>query len=224
MDFSDRQQEPGKKFTGIGLVIAFHAVLVYALMNGLGHKIVSIIEKPMETKIVEEAPPPPPPPETPPPPPPKLAAPPPPFIPPPEVAVAPQQQQNTISQTTSQRPETNQLPKPQPPAPPAPEAPPKPAAPVTIPGVIDFNAAGCKPEYPRASLRNEETGTVALSVLIGADGAVSEVKIDKSSGFRNLDNAVKNLLLSGTCKNKPGTVDGKPQATWTRVQYVWKLE
>ncbi|WP_423682378.1 hypothetical protein [Undibacterium sp. WLHG33] len=36
MDFSDRQQEPGKKFLGIGLVIAFHVVLVYALLNGLG--------------------------------------------------------------------------------------------------------------------------------------------------------------------------------------------
>ncbi|MBC3871397.1 energy transducer TonB, partial [Undibacterium oligocarboniphilum] len=42
MDFSDRQQEPGKKFLGIGLVIAFHVVLVYALVNGLGTKLVEI--------------------------------------------------------------------------------------------------------------------------------------------------------------------------------------
>ncbi|MFZ6747326.1 TonB family protein, partial [Undibacterium sp. JH2W] len=62
----------------------------------------------------------------------------------------------------------------------------KATGPVTVPGVIDFNVGGCKPEYPRASLRNEETGTVALSVLIGADGSVADVKIDKSSGFRGL--------------------------------------
>lgn len=221
MDFSNHQQEPGKKVFGIGLVIAFHILLVYALINGLGVKAVEYIMKPMETKLVEEIKPPPPPPDVPPPPPPKLMAPPPPFIPPPEVQV---QQQvvtpNTITQVSQVKPESNVLPKTV--AQPVVEN--KPAGPSMVPGVIDFNAAGCKPEYPRASLRNEETGTVMLSVVIGADGNVTDVKIDKSSGFRGLDNAVRAQLLSGTCKNKPGTVDGKPQTTTTKVQYVWKLD
>ena len=221
MDFSNRQQEPGKKFLGMGLVLAFHLVLLYALLNGLGTKIVQIIQKPMETKIVEEVKPPPPPPDTPPPPPPKLLAPPPPFIPPPEVQVQQQPQQNTISAVSNVKPDNPVFAKTQQTAP---SEPAKATGPVTVPGVIDFNVAGCKPEYPRASLRNEETGTVVLSVLIGADGAVSEVKIDKSSGFRGLDNAVRAQLMSGSCKNKPGTVDGKPQPTWTKVQYVWKLD
>lgn len=222
MDFSERQQEPGKKLAGIGLVILFHVALVYALINGLGHKIVEIIQKPLETKIVEEVKPPPPPPDTPPPPPPKLMAPPPPFIPPPEVQVQPQvQPQNTIAAVSNVKPENPTFAKTQAAAP---ADTPKPAGPVTVPAVIDFNVAGCKPEYPRASLRNEETGTVILSVLIGGDGTVSDVKIDKSSGFRGLDNAVRSQLMSGACKNKPGTVDGKPQPTWTKVQYVWKLE
>jgi len=221
MDFSDRQQEPGKKFIGLGLVLAFHVVLLYALLNGLGNKIVQIIQKPMETKIVEEVKPPPPPPDTPPPPPPKLLAPPPPFIPPPEVQVQQQPQANTISAVSNVKPENPVFSKTQVTAPPEPA---KATGPVTVPGVIDFNVSGCKPEYPRASLRNEETGTVVLSVLIGADGAVSDVKIDKSSGFRGLDNAVRSQLMSGSCKNKPGTVDGKPQQTWTKVQYVWKLD
>jgi len=222
MDFSGRQPEPGKKFLGIGLVILFHIVLVYALLNGLGNKIVQIVQAPLETKIVEEVKPPPPPPDTPPPPPPKLAAPPPPFIPPPEVLVQPQvQPQNTITAVSSVKPENPTFAKTQQTAPAEPA---KATGPVTVPGVIDFNVAGCKPEYPRASLRNEETGTVLLSVLIGADGSVAEVKVDKSSGFRGLDNAVRNQLLSGSCKNKPGTVDGKPQATWAKVQYVWRLD
>ncbi|MEB0139397.1 MULTISPECIES: energy transducer TonB [unclassified Undibacterium] len=222
MDFSDRQQEPGKKFLGLGLVIVFHIVLVYALVNGLGTKLVEIIQKPLEAKLVEEIKPPPPPPDVPPPPPPKLLAPPPPFIPPPEVQVQPQvQPQNTIAAVSNVKPEPQVFAKT--PAVPV-EAPKAAAGPSTIAAVIDFNVAGCKPEYPRASLRNEETGTVLLSVLIGADGAVTEVKVDKSSGFRGLDNAVRLQLMSGACKNKPGTVDGKPQATWTKVQYVWRLD
>jgi len=221
MDFSDRQQEPGKKLSGLALVVAFHLALVYALLNGLGHKILEVVQKPLETKIVEEVKPPPPPPETPPPPPPKLAAPPPPFIPPPEVAVQPQQQQPTIV-STQVKPTTDVLTKTAPPVADAPPA--KSTGPVSVAAVIDFNAAGCKPEWPRASLRNEETGTVSLSVLIGADGSVTDVKIDKSSGFRNLDNAVKSQLMSGSCKQKPGTVDGKPQQLWSKVNYVWRLD
>ncbi|MDO8653279.1 MAG: energy transducer TonB [Undibacterium sp.] len=221
MDFSGREAEPGKKFVGIGLVILFHAVLVYALINGLAREIIQAVQKPLETKIVEEVKPPPPPPDTPPPPPPKLLAPPPPFVPPPEVQV---QQQvvpaNAIAAVSNVKPESNA--KPTSVQQPVAEA--KPVGPSTVPGVIDFKQAGCKPEYPRASLRNEETGTVGLSVLIGADGSIAEVKIDKSSGFRGLDNAVKAQLMSGTCKNKPGTVDGKPQPTWTKVNYVWSLE
>ena len=223
MDFSNRQQEPGKKFIGLGLVIAFHVLVVYALVSGLARKAMEVVIKPAEVKLVEEVKPPPPPPDTPPPPPPKLLAPPPPFIPPPEVQVQqPVQQAPTISVKSEVRPESNVIPKAV--AAPSPVADTKAAGPSIVPGVIDFNVGGCKPEYPRASLRNEETGTVVLSVLIGADGSVSDVKIDKSSGFRGLDNAVKSQLMSGSCKNKPGTVDGKPQQTWAKVQYVWKLE
>jgi protein TonB len=221
MDFSGRQQEPGKRFVGIGLVIAFHILVVYALVTGLARKVVEIVQKPLETKIVEEVKPPPPPPDTPPPPPPKLMAPPPPFIPPPEVAVQPQAPSpNAISQVSQVKPESNALPR----TVQQPVVSEKPAGPVVVPAVINFDIAGCKPEYPRASLRNEETGIVTLAVLIGADGSVADVRIEKSSGYRNLDNAVRSQLLSGNCKNKPGTVDGKPQQTWAKVQYVWKLD
>ena len=92
---------------------------------------------------------------------------------------------------------------------------------VLVPAVVD--SRNCeKPEYPRKSLRNEETGTVTLQFLIGLDGRVVESKIDKSSGSRDLDNAARAAL--SLCKFKPGTVDGKPQQSWTKMQYVWKLE
>ena len=89
------------------------------------------------------------------------------------------------------------------------------------PAVVD--ASNCqKPEYPRKSLRAEEQGTVVLQFLIGVDGKVVEAKVDKSSGFRDLDRAaVAGLSL---CRFKPGTVDGKPEQSWTKMEYVWKIE
>lgn len=219
MDFSGREPEPGKKFTGIGLVIIFHVALVYGLINGGAAKIKSAFVKPLETKIVEEVKPPPPPPDTPPPPPPKLLTPPPPFIPPPEVQV--QQQapvQNTIAAVSSVKPDSNVLPKA------VQQVETKSVGQAIVPAVINWDQAGCRPEYPRASLRNEETGVTTLVVTTGADGTVTDVKIDKSSGFRGLDNAVRTQLMSGSCKNKPGTIDGKAQSTTSKVQYVWKLD
>jgi protein TonB len=222
MDFSGRQQEPGKKFFGLGVVIAFHIVLGWALMNGLGSKIVKMVQKPMEAIVKEVEPPPPPPPDTPPPPPPKVVTPPPPFIPPPEVQVAPQTPSpNAISTVSNVKPEGNTMTKTVAPVSDAPKAV---AAPVYVAAKIDFEQAGCKPDYPRSSLRNEETGVTTLSVTTGADGSVTAVNIVKSSGFRGLDNAVRAQLLAGSCKNKPGTIDGKPQETTTQVQYVWKLD
>ena len=93
--------------------------------------------------------------------------------------------------------------------------------PVRVPAVVDTKACE-KPEYPSKSLRNEEQGTVMLSFLIGLDGRVVDSKIEKSSGSRDLDRAaIAGLSL---CKFKPGTVDGKPEQSWTKMQYVWKLE
>ncbi|MDL2357435.1 MAG: energy transducer TonB [Pseudomonadota bacterium] len=84
-----------------------------------------------------------------------------------------------------------------------------------------FDAKSCKAEYPKASLMNEEEGAVSLSFLVSADGSVVESKIDKTSGFKTLDKAaVKGL---SACKFKPGTKDGAPAQTWTKVDYVWKL-
>lgn len=75
--------------------------------------------------------------------------------------------------------------------------------------------------YPKASLVNEEQGTVVLSVLIGTDGAVVDSKIEKSSGSKTLDKATVKVFTS--CKFKPGTKDGKPAQAWTKVEYAWSL-
>ncbi len=85
-----------------------------------------------------------------------------------------------------------------------------------------FVPANCKAEYPKASLMNEEQGTVSMSFLVNPDGSVADSKLDKTSGFKNLDKAAIKSITA--CKFKPGTKDGAPAQTWAKVDYAWKLD
>lgn len=219
MNFSN--EKASRNYTGITIVVLFHLLAAYGIATGLGKRLVTKMMEPVETKIIEEVKPPPPQDLPPPPPPPEMKAPPPPFIPPVEVNVQqPPPQQNVIANTSTAKPATTELARPAPPAPPAAAAPPAPTG-VKVGAVVSF-AACAKPEYPKSSLRNEETGTSTMSFLIGVDGRVAESKIVKSSGFRDLDKAA--IAALSKCTFKPGTVDGKPEQSWAPVQYVWTLD
>ena len=85
-----------------------------------------------------------------------------------------------------------------------------------------FDPSKCKAEYPKASLMNEEQGTVSMSFLVNADGSVAESKLEKTSGFKNLDKAA--IKAISACKFKPGTKDGAAAQTWSKVDYAWKLD
>jgi protein TonB len=85
-----------------------------------------------------------------------------------------------------------------------------------------FDPKNCKVDYPKASLMNEEQGTTSMSFLVAADGSVSDSKLEKSSGFKGLDKAAIKSLSA--CKFKPGSKDGAPAPTWTKVDYAWKLD
>jgi protein TonB len=89
-----------------------------------------------------------------------------------------------------------------------------------VPAVFDSKT--CKADYPKASLMNEEQGTTSMSFLVAPDGAVVESKLEKTSGFKNLDKAA--LKSISACKFKPGSKDGAPAQTWTKVDYAWKLD
>ncbi|MQR01636.1 energy transducer TonB [Glaciimonas soli] len=218
MDFAKNGESPGKNFTGIALVILLHVVIIYALLTGLARKVVEVIQKPVETVIVPEIKP-----DIPPPPPkpkpkmevtPKTKAPPPPFVPPPEVKVN-VPVQPTIAAVSHDAPPTHDLP------PPSAEQPSAKAAPSnTAPTAVSSTCA--KPEYPRQSLQDEEEGIVTLSFLISAQGKVVKADVAHSSGFKALDRAALNALSQ--CTFKPGTVNGEPQESSTKMQYVWKLE
>jgi protein TonB len=85
-----------------------------------------------------------------------------------------------------------------------------------------FDPSKCKVEYPKASLMNEEQGTTSMSFLVNTDGSVADSKLEHSSGFKNLDKAA--LKGIAACKFKPGTKDGAPAQTWTKIDYAWKLD
>jgi len=88
-------------------------------------------------------------------------------------------------------------------------------------GTIVADARDCPtPAYPERSYRNGETGTVLLSLLVGNDGRVIESKVQKSSGFPELDKATKKAVAQ--CKFKP--VDGQTEPVWTKMVYAWSLD
>ena len=177
-------------------MVVLHLVLLWAITSGLARKVVRMTENTVEAVLMSEAPPPAPPPKTPPPP--KAPTPP---------APAP----------TSTAPAITQ------PSPPPVAAPAAPATPSIRTGAVIQAGAHCaKPDYPSASRRMEEEGTVTLKFLIGVDGKVMQAEIEKTSGFTRLDEAARNALSK--CQFRPGSVDGKPEQSWANIKYTWRLE
>jgi protein TonB len=209
IDYASRQRTPRKHVVGLAVVVVLHGLLFWAINSGLARKFVKVIKGPVEAVLLEETKPDIPPP--PPPPPPKNLPPPPPsYVPPVDIQVAAPTPANAIAAVSN---------TPQPVAPPSPA--PVSSAPVVTAAVI--SASSCeKPEYPSASKRLEEEGTVQLKFLVGVDGKVLESAVEKSSGFRRLDEAARAGLAK--CQFKPGTVDGKPQQSWASMKYTWRLE
>ena len=79
-----------------------------------------------------------------------------------------------------------------------------------------------KPEYPSASRRLGEEGVVQLKFLVGTDGKVIESLIEKSSGFRRLDEAARQGLFK--CQFRPEIVGGVPQQSWSSMRFTWRLD
>jgi protein TonB len=218
-DYASRQRKPTKHLIGLGLVVVLHLLFFWAISSGLARSVVKKIQGPVEAVLLEEKKPDIPPP--PPPPPPKNLPPPPPpaYVPPVDVPIANNAPSaNAIAAVTA---------APQPPAPVkpvvvAPPPPPPPPAPVVrTPAVV--NSANCaKPEYPSASRRLEEEGTVSLRFLVGTDGKVIESEVEKSSGYKRLDEAARAAL--SRCQFRAATVDGKPEQGWATMKYTWRLE
>ena len=220
MEFLANGQQQKKKPTGIAVVVLLHvAVVAIALQNStvtLTRSLPNVID------VLTE-----PPTSLPEPEPPKLLAEPQ-LQPPPTIAVPKVEVQDLVPPPDTSALSTRTIGESIPPTQagsntgtvPATE-PATRAAPVRTAAIVDARA--CKrPDYPRNALRNGETGTVTLALLIGTDGKVVESKVEGTSGSRELDRAAQAGL--SLCRFQPGTVDGVAQQSWTRMQYVWNLD
>ena len=192
-DYASRQRGIHRHVQGIALVLVLHVLLLWAITSGLARKVVKMADNTVEAVLLSDTPAPATPPKAPAP---KTPTPPPP-----------------LPSTTAPAITT----------PAAPAAPVVPTTPVLRTGAAIQSGAFCaKPDYPSASRRLEEEGTVTLKFLIGVDGKVLQADIEKSSGFARLDEAARQALSK--CQFRPGTVDGKPEQSWASIKYTWRLE
>jgi len=236
------QTRSRRKAWGLGVVVVLHIVVFWAIQAGLARDIGRQLPQVVQAILLQETPPPPPPlpkivpppaplppPPTPQPtpsPPPVAPTPPPPVaapspapaaqVPQVEVAVAPSTATKQAITAVN-----NSAPQPTPTSAAAPATPARPAPPARTPASV--SAAQCeKPEYPSASRRMEEEGTVSLRFLVGVDGKVIQSEIEKSSGFKRLDEAARAGLSK--CRFQPATLDGRPEQAWASMKYTWRLE
>jgi protein TonB len=218
MNFHDTHRAGRRNPTGIAVVVLLHVAAAFVALQGSKVLIHRAPESIVDVIPVPDTPPPPPPPPVPMPD----------LVPPPTTSIAVQDIPPEVPQMTPVDIVTRRIDEPPPPAdtkggtarqqPPAEQAR---REPVKVPPVVDAKAC-TRPEYPRNAQRNGDTGTVTLAFLIGTDGKVIESKVEKSSGSRELDRAAQAGL--SLCRFQPGTVDGVPYQSWTRMQYVWNLD
>jgi len=75
--------------------------------------------------------------------------------------------------------------------------------------------------YPHDSLKAREQGMVMLLVLVGVDGKVEDIRIDKSSGYTRLDRAALNAVK--TWNFNPASHGGVAQRAWAKVPISFSL-
>ena len=70
--------------------------------------------------------------------------------------------------------------------------------------------------------RLENAGQSRGAAGLAGGGKVIQAEVEKSSGFKRLDEAARAGL--SRCAFKPATVDGKPEQGWATMKYTWRLE
>lgn len=217
-DHVSRQHRFRHHWLGLGLVVLLHALLLWVLQSGLGRTVTRQAQVVVDAVLLSED---------------KPAPPPPAPLPPrpiPAVTKTPALP-TVVPSVPTVTPAPNAVTVAPAAAPAGPQALPAGAVSPAVPApraepvrtAAGVNAANCeKPEYPGASRRLEEEGTVHLRFLVGVDGKVIQSEIEKSSGYRRLDEAARAGLAR--CQFRPATVDGKPEQAWASIKYTWRLE
>lgn len=78
----------------------------------------------------------------------------------------------------------------------------------------------CMPTWPQESVLSMEEGLVWMQVQVGTNGAASDLRLVKSSGFERLDQA--SMKTAAGCKFAPASSDGKLAPAWFQLAFRWK--
>jgi protein TonB len=78
------------------------------------------------------------------------------------------------------------------------------------------------PEYPEEARISHQQGVVLLLVDVSQEGGVIKVSLQRSSGYRRLDEAA--LRVAKNWKFKPATVAGQPMRSQVEVPVRFKLQ
>ncbi|HEX4534698.1 MAG TPA: energy transducer TonB [Rhizomicrobium sp.] len=187
-----------RRMASIAFVGALHIVLIYALMNGLAQKIVSVVPHDIVAHIVET---------------PQQQ----PALPPPPVQIAKVQptEQPAIEPVIDIQ------------TPPAATAiqspPPQPTTAIANSGASGLTNTHTTPPYPPDARRLGQQGTVVLQITIAANGAVTDAKVATSSGTPALDQTAVAWVMSHW-KYKPAIANGAPTQSVTQAAVKFDLK
>jgi protein TonB len=222
MHFSHMNNGHSSKASKIAVVAVFHVILAMLLVQSMNARTISMPTLPADVVLLfTPEPPAPPPTQEPPPLPMPYVAPPQIIAPPPEVEVTQAPLPDSVTAVVSADPAPlAQVASAQPGATPSPSTPTNSTAMRTA---VLADANGCvRPDYPVNAIRRNQSGTVTLALLVGADGRVAGSRIQSSSGSSELDKAAVAAL--STCKFKPATNGGVAEQGWAQIAYVWTLD
>jgi protein TonB len=194
------QQNTQQRSIGMFIVIAFHVVLIWALANGLGKAIITIIDpEPIQLAPVE-----------------KQITLPPVTVDPLEpvikertkILIAPNELTNLkfddVQPPFSTDVDSGELI-------------------TTLSQTKPKLLKASKPDYPSAAARLGEEGSTSLKLLISADGRVADAQLVTSSGSSHLDEAaIKHAKRNWAFS--PCTEGGKAVACWHQTKLVWQLK
>ena len=224
MSYANRKQLSSNRTVPIIMSALITGLLGYALVSGLAYSVVKEAADELKTFDVEDEPPPPP--DEPPPPPEDNPLPPPPAqvsAPPPLVRIeSPAPAIQTTPRIDPAPPVTfTARPSPPAPAPPAPAPPPRVSqaarATGSLPGLFSTD------DYPQRALTNEEQGTTAVSLQVGANGRVTGCTVTSSSGSSSLDSTTCSILTRKARFTPAKDQNGQPIGDTTSTRVSWRL-
>jgi protein TonB len=93
---------------------------------------------------------------------------------------------------------------------------------VVPPDVRAAYANNPKPHYPSVSRERSESGISRLHVLVGLDGRVQDIEVNRSSGFSRLDRAA--IAAVQKWKFTPARQGENTVAAWVYVPVNWNLD